>query len=322
MFYFYISFIFSTIYQTQNYSNRLILSNEYNYFIFSCVFWKSTSSSQSAGIELHDISKNITIQNCGFYFLTCTNSGNSAACFYTDFADSIKCLNLCFINSYCKSSGASYIFHSGINANILYADLNYSSETNIGKNGRKTDYSSHLGAYKKLSFFNSNVSNCETLYRGIVYFLVSKNNSIISNFLIISNSIGEGLITTNLGGLKAIITNFNLINNTANSYLISNPWSSDILNIENFIFINYNNINFHNPLKCLLTFINCYFSGLENNAKSTGATFISCNFNLIGNLISLNNINTVLCWNLGICFTLKKKQFYYFSLISDFIYLN
>ena len=306
------NFILSTIYQYSNFTNKLILNNESKYEILDCIFWKISSTSQSSGIELHDISKNIIITRCGFYLLTCTIIKHGAACIYIDYSNTIKCSNLCFINSM-SNGGASYIFHTGV-GNILYADLNYSSESDIGKNSRSCEYSSHLGASEKLLFYNSNISNCETNSRGIIYFLQSKNNSIIGKYLLITNSIGEGLITTYLNGSKAILINFNLINNTAKSNLIFNPWTFDILTIENSIFINYNNLNFHNSLKCLLTFSHCYFSGLEINAKSSGAIFLNCNFNIFGNFNLLNQINTYYCWNLGIYFSFTKKNYYILNL--------
>ena len=313
-------FYILNFYKQINFTTPLILNNDVKYEILNCIFWKCSSSTSSAGIELNNLLKNISIKQCGFYFMNCLTTSHGASSIYIDNSFKIECSKICFVNGYSKSS-AHYVLHSSIGT-IQYVDFNYSSEIDIGKNSRICIYSSSLGCNEKLNFYNSNTSNCYPDGRGIIYFLLMNTNSIIGEFLQICNSIGEGLITTAINGKNCILKNLNLINNSAKFKIIFNPWTNDNLEIQNSIFLNYNLINFHDSLKLNLIFLNCSFSGFENDAKSSGAIFNNCNFNIISTLNSLNNINTIFCWNLGKNIYTQKKNYIYNFYILNLIYMS
>ena len=300
------NFLRTTILLTTNSYNYLnISSNSFIPFntkieLFKCLFWKCYSITNSAGIYTRISNHIIIIKECGFYQLTCSQSG------YNGQASCISCLynnltfltKICFYNCQCPH-GASYL--------ILFSNIqiNETIEYDIGKNSRISD---HPSSTSSLIFYFNNITDCSAYLVGYYFHSILQftDNIKYSQTQRINGYHFQRYQDSNNFQLNLL----NFINNTCSYWFYT--YSIGNVELNNCYF--YNNGNSNILIGSIsIQFLNCYFSNLQNSLNFGSCSLTNCNFNYLILTKPLINLNNNLC--LKIDFSTKLIKFKYNFLI-------
>ena len=279
----------------------------------NCLFLNCKSNLNSAGIYINNIQYSLLINKCGFYNMSITYNGYSASSIYCENSKNITLYYLCFDNCYSSNHGASYGIHSCISS-ILTCYMNYSLESNLGKNNIIPGHSSYLGSDNYFYFKYNNITDSKSNGWGCGYYFldVGGNNNEIS-FSISKNLIGPSFSQHYSG------TNYNLLNMLYINCSVTSSWivgaSTSYINFFNCYFINISNKPYYSG-NGYVNFINSTFS----NVQSVGATFNNCNFQYTSSIILINYFQSNLCWEDINNLTQKKKKFL-INYLFNFLFL-
>ena len=249
-------------------------------------------------------------------FLKCTTSGiaYNAGGLVIQGINLSNIKNLCFERCSSDNEPTSYqiISHE---RDIKITEFNFTTEYLGGNYKYQSRMPSIIGGNNYLKYFNNNISVIIGIFFG-GGFGYSRSTIIYSKYNQISNCFGTQMLLNMIISKNYIIENKNFINNTVSDSWIRFYSSSLILTFENCFFYQFS------QKRISLDSINIIFNNCFFEKEILSSNLIHCQINsnclfnsTLNNKISLNLLNTLICWNKLLINKSIKFNFFKFKIL-------